>query len=38
MISEKTLLAGYPHFHYRGNPQIGEAFLEACRRYAKEKG
>ena len=38
MVSEKTLLAGYPHFHYRGNPQIGEAFLEACRRYAKEKG
>ena len=35
MISEETMLAGYPHLHYRGNPQVGEAFLYACRKYQR---
>ena len=36
MISTDTILAGYPHIHYMGNPQVAEAFVGACRRY-KEK-
>ena len=36
MISTDTILAGYPHIHYMGNPQVAEAFAGACRRY-KEK-
>ncbi len=31
MISTETLLTGYPHIHYLGNPKIVEAFCEACR-------
>lgn len=30
MISTETMLAGYPHIHYAGNPGVAEAFLEAC--------
>lgn len=32
MVSTETLLAGYPHLHYYGNPAVGEAFLAACRK------
>lgn len=32
MISTDTLLAGFPHIHYMGNPKVAEAFLEACRK------
>lgn len=32
MISTDTLLAGYPHLHYTGNPKVAEAFLDACKR------
>lgn len=32
MFSTDTMLAGYPHFHYVGNPQIAEAFVERCRK------
>ena len=32
MISTETLFAGYPHFHYQGNPKLAEAFLEACQK------
>lgn len=32
MISTDTLLAGYPHIHYIGNPEIASAFLHACKR------
>lgn len=35
MISEETLLAGYPHIHYAGNPKLAGAFLEACKRYSQ---
>lgn len=31
MVSTDTILAGYPHIHYCGNPQIARAFLQACR-------
>ncbi len=30
MVSTDTLLAGYPHLHYYGNPAVAEAFLDAC--------
>lgn len=36
MISTDTILAGYPHIHYMGNPLVAESFMSACRRY-KEK-
>lgn len=35
MISTDTLLAGYPHIHYAGNPKVAEAFLEACTKRRK---
>lgn len=31
--STDTILAGFPHFYYYGNPGIPEAFLKACRAY-----
>lgn len=30
MISTDTLLAGFPHLYYYGNPRLAEAFLEKC--------
>lgn len=33
-----TMLAGFPHFYYYGNPRLAEAFIEICSRYKKEKG
>lgn len=33
MISTDTMLAGYPHIHYMGNPRVAEAFVGACRKY-----
>ena len=30
IVSTETMLAGYPHIHYMGNPQIAEAFVKAC--------
>lgn len=35
MISTDTLLAGFPHIHYGGNPKVAEAFLEACKKRRK---
>ena len=35
MISTDTLLAGFPHIHYAGNPKVAEAFLEACESYCE---
>lgn len=35
MISTDTLLAGFPHVHYEGNPKVAEAFLEACEKRRK---
>lgn len=31
MVHSKTLLAGFPHFYYYGNPMIVRDFLDACR-------
>lgn len=35
MISTGTLLAGYPHIHYMGNPEVAEAFVRVCEAYDK---
>lgn len=35
MHSTDTMLAGFPHFYYYGNPKLAEAFLNACRRKRK---
>ncbi len=35
MISEKNLLAGYPHLAYRGNIKVVKAFIKACEEYRK---
>lgn len=37
MHSSKTMLAGFPHFYYYGNPLIAECFVEKCRDYAARK-
>ena len=34
MHSTNQLFAGFPHFHYYGNPKIAKAFLEKCREYS----
>lgn len=36
IISTETLLAGYPHIHYYGNPNVIKAFLDSCRKEEKE--
>lgn len=33
-----TMLAGFPHFYYYGNPKLAEAFIEKCDQYRTEKG
>ncbi len=35
MISEKNLLAGYPHLAYRGNIKVAKAFIKACEEHRK---
>lgn len=37
MISTDTILAGYPHIHYAGNPKVAEAFLNACSDYRRKR-
>lgn len=32
----ETMLAGFPHFYYYGNPKLAEAFLGKCRQYRKQ--
>lgn len=32
MVSRENILAGYPHIHYGGCPELAEAYLDACRR------
>lgn len=34
--STDTMLAGFPHFYYYGNPEIAQAFTNCCRSF-KEK-
>lgn len=31
------LMAGFPHLYYYGNPRLGQAFLEKCLEYKKER-
>lgn len=38
MHSNGQLFAGFPHFHYYGNPQVAKAFLEKCLQYSHRKG
>lgn len=38
MHSRSYLFAGFPHFHYYGNPRVPKAFLEKCREYSLRKG
>lgn len=35
--STDTMLAGFPHFYYYGNPKLAKAFLNVCRRFQKRK-
>lgn len=28
-----TMMAGFPHFYYYGNPRLAEAFVDQCRKY-----
>ena len=32
-----SLLAGYPHLYYYGNPKVPQAFLNKCLEYKKER-
>lgn len=32
-----TMVAGFPHFYYYGNPRLAEAFVEKCREYVKKQ-
>ncbi len=31
--STDTMLAGFPHFYYYGNPKLAEAYLQCCQNY-----
>lgn len=33
----ERMLAGYPHIHYGGNPQIPESFVKMCRTVREER-
>lgn len=35
--ADDTMLAGFPHFYYWGNPRLPKAFLEACGRYREKE-
>lgn len=35
--STETMLAGFPHFYYYGNPALPDAFLAKCRKYGKNQ-
>ncbi len=37
MHSTDTLLAGFPHFYYYGNPRLAEAFLNCCGKYRESQ-
>ena len=38
MHSNDRMFAGFPHFHYYGNPRVAKAFLEKCLKYVHRKG
>lgn len=33
--STDTMLAGFPHFYYYGNPKLAEAYLKCCQNYQR---
>lgn len=33
----ETMLAGFPHFYYYGNPKVPKAFLKKCEEYSRKK-
>ena len=33
--STDSIVAGFPHFYYYGNPRLAEAFVKKCREYAE---
>ena len=35
MHQTETMLAGFPHLYYYGNPQVAAAFLRKCEKYGK---
>lgn len=35
--SSPTMLAGFPHFYYYGNPALPEAFLRKCEAYREDR-
>lgn len=35
--STDSLMAGYPHLYYYGNPQVPKAFLEKCLEYHRQE-
>ena len=37
MHARENLFAGFPHFHYYGNPKLPVAFLNACMNYKKTR-
>ena len=34
----ETMLAGFPHLYYYGNPKVPEAFLKECMKYHSRRG
>ncbi len=34
----ETMLAGFPHLYYYGNPKVAEAFLKECIKYHSRRG
>lgn len=37
MHASERILAGYPHIHYGGNPQIAKLFVKKCREVCRER-
>lgn len=37
MHGNSQMLAGFPHLHYYGNPNVADAFAKACMRYHENK-
>lgn len=35
--ASETMLAGFPHFYYYGNPKLAQAFLESCMHYQTQR-
>ena len=37
MVNRGTLLAGFPHIYYYGNPSAAEHYLSACLNYRRQR-